>query len=206
MLKFWELAASPNNTKVRMALCYKGIDFEALAVDLSDRGPLIEVSGQEGTPVIEDKGIVLNDSEAILQYLDANYPHSPRLFPSDKAGRRVCDQWKTTLDKRVAQYWLPVFFYIIRLKEELDRDAVKSFQDSLAWLDSEIGSKEQIKDGENMAICDLRIAEWASYALPSDGLMARVPAFAKAKKVFAVDSGRLKNLERLLEKWNRFLE
>ena len=64
MLRFWELSPSPNNIKVRMALRYKGIDFEAMPVDPFDRKPLREVSGQDLSPVIEDKGIVLNDSEA----------------------------------------------------------------------------------------------------------------------------------------------
>ena len=81
MLRFWELSPSPNNTKVRMALRCKQIDFEAIPVDPVNRQPVIEVSGQELTPVIEDAGIVLNDSEGILQYLDANYPDTPRLFP-----------------------------------------------------------------------------------------------------------------------------
>jgi glutathione S-transferase len=206
MLKFWELAPSPNNTKVRMALCYKGVDFEAVAVDPSKRDTLIEISGQEATPVIADKGIVLNDSEAILQYLDANYPDSPRLFPGDKENRRVCDNWKTTLDEKVAQYWAPVFFYIIRRREELDKQALKSFQDSLCWLNEEIGDKEHIQEGEDMAVCDLRVAEWATYALPSDGLIERVPLFGKSKKVFAVEEGSLGNLERYLTRWNRFLE
>ena len=97
MLRFRELSPSPNNLKVRMALRYKGIEFEAIAVDPFDREPLREVSGQDLSPVIEDKGIVLNDSESILQYLDANYPDSPRLFPADRS-RKECDAWKSELD------------------------------------------------------------------------------------------------------------
>ena len=98
MLKFYELAPSPNNTKVRMALRFKGIEFEAIPVDPRDRTAVIEASGQELTPVIADRGIVLNDSEAILQYLDANYPDTPRLFPPERAGRKMCDRWKRKID------------------------------------------------------------------------------------------------------------
>ena len=65
MLKFYELSPSPNNTKVRMALRYKDIEFEAISVDPSARSTMIEVSGQELTPVIEDRGVVINDSEDI---------------------------------------------------------------------------------------------------------------------------------------------
>ena len=54
MLRFWELSPSPNNTKVRMALRYKKIDFEAVPVDPFKRQPVLDVSGQELTPVVED--------------------------------------------------------------------------------------------------------------------------------------------------------
>jgi len=73
MLRFWELPPSPNNTKVRMALRFKGIDFETLPVNPRERSDVVAVSGQELTPVIEDRGIVLNDSEAILVPLFARF-------------------------------------------------------------------------------------------------------------------------------------
>jgi hypothetical protein len=53
-----------------------------------------------------------------------------------------------------------------------------------------------------MAICDLRVAEWATYGLPGDGLIARVPLFAKFRDLFDVEPGSLPNLERFLEPWN----
>ena len=107
MLRFWELSPSPNSVKVRMALRYKGIEFEAIPVDPLDRAPLREISGQDLSPVIEDRGIVLNDSEAILQYLDANYPSAPRLFPADRS-RKQCEAWKLELDSEIVPTWLPV--------------------------------------------------------------------------------------------------
>lgn len=81
-MKLWELAPSPNNTKVRMALRYKGIPFEVAPVEPSDRAPVLAASGQEATPVIEDRGIVMPESEAILHYLDANYPDTPGCSPA----------------------------------------------------------------------------------------------------------------------------
>ena len=120
MLKLWELTPSPNNTKVRMALRFKGIDFEAVSVDPAERRPLLELTGQENTPTIQDRGIVLNDSEAILQYLDANYSESPRLFPRLKPGRRECDQWQQQLDERVSAPWLPLFLFAVLFGLSMD--------------------------------------------------------------------------------------
>ncbi len=204
MLKFWELSPSPNNTKVRMALRYKGIEFEAVPVDPMNRQPVIEASGQELTPVIEDRGIVLNDSEAILQYLDANHP-GPRLHPRLRAGRRECDAWKRQLDESVARYWLPVFLYGIRRVEKLDEEARDAYRQALARLDDELGDRASFKDDPEMAICDLRVAEWATYALPGEGLLARVRLFAKFRDLFGVDPASLPNLQRFLEPWNERL-
>jgi glutathione S-transferase len=205
MLRFWELSPSPNNTKVRMALRYKGIDFETVAVDPGDRRPVIEVSGQELAPVIEDRGIVLNDSEAILQYLDANYPDTPRLFPATRDGRRECDGWKRRLDETVAAHWAPVFLYGIARRDSLDREALKRFQQALVELDEEIGERRSFKDDPEMAVCDLRVAEWATYAFPGDGLVARVRLFRRFREHFGMEAGSLPRLERFLAPWNERL-
>ena len=205
MLKFWELAPSPNNTKIRMALRYKGIDFEAIPVDPSDRQVLIDASGQELTPVIADHGIKLNDSEAILQYLDANYTDAPRLFPRHRAGRRECDEWKRKIDETLAAHWLPGFLFAIGRRDTLDEAAVKRFQDSLGQLDGKLNDRASFKDDPEMAICDLRVAEWATYALPGPGLIQRVRLFGKFRELYDVDPGSLPNLDRFLEPWNERL-
>lgn len=202
MLEFWELAPSPNNTKVRMALRFKGIDFEARPVDPRDREELRRRSGQELSPVIEDRGIVLNDSEAILQYLDANYRETPRLFPRLRAGRRECESWKKQTDEQVAAHWLPGFFYAIRRRDELDRASLQRFRDALARLDEQLGHRDSFNDDPEMAICDLRVAEWAVYALPGEGLIRRVRLFAKFRELYGVEPGSLPNLERFLAPWN----
>lgn len=205
MLRFWELTPSPNNIKVRMALRYKGIPFDAVTVDPADRKPVVDASGQELTPAIEDRGVALNDSEAILQYLDASYPDTPRLFPRLRAGRKECDAWKQQIDATVAEHWLPGFLFAIRRRDTLDRDSVQRFRDALARLDEELGGRPSFKDDPEMAVCDLRVAEWAVYALPGEGLLQRVRLFGKFAEVYGVEPGSLANLERFLGPWNERL-
>jgi glutathione S-transferase len=175
-----------------MALRYKKIDFETVPVDPFKRQPVLDVSGQELTPVVEDAGIVLNDSEGILQYLDANYPDTPRLFPGARAGRH----------ETVAAHWLPVFLYGIGRRDSLDTEARAKFQDALAALDEQIGDRESFKDDPEMAICDLRVAEWATYAFPGEGLVKRVRLFSKFREHYAMEPGSLPRLERFLAPWN----
>lgn len=204
MLKLWDLAPSPNNTKVRMALRFKGIPFEATPVDPMDRSAVREVSGQDLTPVIEDKGIVLPDSEAILEYLDANYRDTPRLFPADREGRKACDAWKAKLDAEVAPPWAAVFFHVIGMKPELGDGDAEAVRASLRWLEEQIGEDGHVP-GADEPICDLRVAEWATYALPGEGFVARVPLVAKFRDLVGAKPEDTPRLAELLKPWNERL-
>ena len=200
MLKLWELAPSPNNLKVWMALRFKGIPFETASVDPRDRKAVLAVSGQELTPVIEDRGIVLNDSEAILHYLDANYRDLPRLYPSSGDGRRECDAFDARLDRDVASGWLPVFLYGIGVQPSYDDEDRTSYRDGLRRLDAELGGKDSFRP--EAPVCDLRVAVWASYAIPGPRLLKRVPLFGKFKELFAIPESSLPNLSRFMKPWD----
>jgi len=204
MIRFFELGPSPNNTKVRMALRFKGLEFEAVPVDPFDRAQVVEASGQQLTPVIEDRGIVLNDSEAILHYLDANYRETPRLFASDRAGRKACDAFKAKLDAEVATHWAPVFFHAIGVQETLDEDARERFSAALAALDDALGQDASFAEGAG-PVNDLRVAEWATYALPGEGLLERIPLFNRFRDLYGVAPASLPRLERFLAPWNERL-
>ena len=69
-----------NNMKVRIALGFKGIPYEFRTIDPAEREAIVRLSGQYLTPVIEHEGVVLFDSAAILRYLDANFPGTPKLY------------------------------------------------------------------------------------------------------------------------------
>ena len=203
MLKFWELAPSPNNTKVRMALRFKGIEFEAIPVDPFDRAPVIEVSGQELTPVIADRGIVLNDSEAILHYLDANYPDTPRLYPSDRAGRKACDAWKRKLDREVATAWSPIFSSVLKFGDPHTPEQRQAFENALRSLEDELGDRDSFRP--EAPVCDLRVAEWATYALPGEALLKRIRLWRKFQEACGIEPGTFPRLERFLGPWNERL-
>jgi glutathione S-transferase len=80
----FDLAASPNNMKARIALNFKGLPFKKIPVDPMDRSPIVEASGQPLTPVMLHGDTVVYDSRAILRYLDTNFRDTPPLFSSDK--------------------------------------------------------------------------------------------------------------------------
>jgi len=81
----YDLALSPNNTKVRLALNYKGIPYERIDVPGDDdRAGIVELSGQPLTPVLCHGDAVVPDSAAILRYLEANFPDTPKILFTDR--------------------------------------------------------------------------------------------------------------------------
>ena len=83
-----------NNFKVRVALGFKGIDYRFETIDPSDRGEIVRISGQPFTPVMVHGETIMFDSAAILRYLEANFPDTPKLFSTDYFTMREIEKWE----------------------------------------------------------------------------------------------------------------
>jgi len=80
----------PYAARARIALAEKGIAYDAVEIDLGDRPALIYEKNVLGrVPVYEeDEGLVLPESEVIMEYLEQRYPE-PALWPEDAAERAL---------------------------------------------------------------------------------------------------------------------
>lgn len=90
MLRLYRAPWSTNAERVALALAHKGIEVESVMVDYADRFPVEAVSGQGLVPVIDDDGRVVNDSHAIIRYLEERRPDPP-LFPAEPSRRAELD-------------------------------------------------------------------------------------------------------------------
>ena len=82
-MKLIDAARCPYCARVRIALAEKGIDHEAVVIDLSDRPRwVIELNPPSGRVPVLDDGFVLPESEVIMEYLEERYPE-----PAAAAGR-----------------------------------------------------------------------------------------------------------------------
>lgn len=91
-MKLYEFFRSSASYRVRIALNLKSLSYEQVAVDLPGGEQLrAEFEGMNPAhlvPVLEDEGLRLTQSLAIMEYLDERYPE-PALLPRSSAADRA---------------------------------------------------------------------------------------------------------------------
>jgi len=86
-VKLVDAARCPYCARARIALAEKGLDYENLQVDLSNRPEWVrELNPPWGRVPVLDDGFTLPESEVIMAYLEERYPDPP-LLPEDLAER-----------------------------------------------------------------------------------------------------------------------
>jgi glutathione S-transferase len=90
MLRLYRFRYSTNVERVALALAYKGLEVESIAIDPADRSVVRAASGQDLVPVLVDGDELITDSTRILYHLERRFPDPP-LFPSDRAAAAEVD-------------------------------------------------------------------------------------------------------------------
>jgi glutathione S-transferase len=125
----------PYAARARIALAEKGIAYDAVEIDLDDRPALIYEKNVLGrVPVYEeDEGLVLPESEVIMEYLEQRYPE-PALWPADAAERALARLLVHRFDEHLGSA-----YYAARRgdgQEQLDArlDALDGLLEAQPWL------------------------------------------------------------------------
>jgi glutathione S-transferase len=92
-MKLYNVAYSGNSYKVRLLLAQLGLDYEIIELDIlkgESRTPeFLKINPNGRTPVLEDNGFVLAESNAILAYL----ARGTRFLPDDRQRWALVFQW-----------------------------------------------------------------------------------------------------------------
>ena len=89
MITLYDAPRCPYCARVRIVLAEKGVEYETVAIDLSDRPDWIYEKNPLGkVPVLEEGDFVLPESEVIMEYLEERFPE-PALLPVDPAHRAL---------------------------------------------------------------------------------------------------------------------
>jgi glutathione S-transferase len=158
--------------RVRVALIEKGLACEEVIVDLPGgalRTPAFRRLNPFGqVPVLEDDGVVLYESIAILEYLEERHP-TPALLPRDVPARALVRQLMLASGDYLTppfKRWIARFF---TPEETWDREdqsrAVVEIGEHLDMLEATLGDREHLVGAFSLAdvcyvpfVCELEAA------------------------------------------------
>lgn len=142
----------PYAARARITLAEKGLDYDAVEIDLGDRPAwLYEKNPLGRVPVYEeDGGFVLPESEVIMEYVEERYPEPP-LWPADPAERALGRLWIQRFDDRLGDAYYAVRREVEGAREELDA--------KLAQLD-EVLEGQPYLTGREYGLADIGYVPW----------------------------------------------
>ena len=157
----FDAARCPYCARVRIVLAEKGVPYETVEIDLSDRPSwLYEKNPRGKVPVLEDEEFVLPESPVIMEYLEDRYPE-PALLPADPADRAAARLWVFDFDRRLGDD-----YYALRRREEGAHARVAARLVELdAWLEG-----RPFLSGAAYGLADIAYAPWILRARQSLGI------------------------------------
>lgn len=116
----------------------------------------LKINPQHTIPTINDNGLCLWESRAIITYLVNQYAKDDSLYPKDAKKRALVDQRlyfdACTLYKSLADYYYPVFF----AKQSFDPEKHAMIEKALGFLETFLENETYIA-GKTMTVADLSI-------------------------------------------------
>src|SRR5262250_777690 len=99
--------------RVRIALIEKGLKAELVEVDMAKGAhrapPYLALNPYGRVPTLEEDGLVLYESTAILEYLEATHP-APPLVPPDARGRALVSMHVKLCDLQLSRQTGTIIF------------------------------------------------------------------------------------------------
>ena len=96
MIKLYDMPLSGNCQKVRMFLSMLGLDYEIVPVNTlageQKKPDYLAINPMGKVPALDDDGLVIWDSQAILVYLARKYG-STDWYPDDAVGMAAVQKW-----------------------------------------------------------------------------------------------------------------
>ncbi|MFN7975028.1 MAG: glutathione S-transferase family protein [Acidobacteriota bacterium] len=165
-LKLYDLAPSPNNMKVHIALNFKELAWERIPVDFQDRTEVVKVSGQPLTPVLVHGDRVVFDSAAILRYLDGNFRNTRPLFASDRDTMKAIEEWevfgRTEIPKPVSMVFQQAFAE--KKDPAVFAQASRLLDELTARIEARLAEGDYLV-GNRLTAADVTAAPWVSYGM-----------------------------------------
>jgi stringent starvation protein A len=150
MLTLYDAARCPYCARVRIVLAEKGIEYEPVEIDLTDRPAWIYEKNATGRVlVVEEDAWILPESAVIMEYLEERYPEPP-LLAADPADRALARLWIFRHDEFTRPY------YALRREED---GAAARFDAELGKLDAALADRPWL-GGREYGLADIAYVPW----------------------------------------------
>ena len=150
MTTLYDAARCPFCARVRIVLAEKGLSYETVEIDLTDRPAwLYDLNPLGKVRVLDEDGWILPESAVIAEYLDERYPEPP-LWPEDPGERAAGRLLVFRFDDLSQPY------YALRRGEEAAR---QRFEEELAALDSVLAGTPWLS-GRAFGLADVAFLPW----------------------------------------------
>jgi len=164
MLRLWGRATSMNVQKAiwtldEIGLAYERIDAGGRFGGL-DKPAYRDLNPHQRIPTLEDEGVVVWESNAVVRYLAARYSEGV-LWDRDPGKRAGADQWMDWMQTTLAPDFYALFWAVVRTPPaKQDRQQIKTLAEKVAehyrLLDRQLEGKRFLA-GDELSLADIPI-------------------------------------------------
>ncbi|QDC43342.1 glutathione S-transferase N-terminal domain-containing protein [Methylophilus medardicus] len=152
MMRLYSGTVDPYSHRCRIVLFEKGMDFEVIDVDLTNKTEDLAILNPYGeVPVLVERDLVLSEANIINEYIDERFPH-PQLMPADPVMRARARLFLYNFEK-------DLFSHIKDIEsndEQVSERARKVVRDNLTQL-VPIFAKQSYLMGDEYSMLDVAI-------------------------------------------------
>ncbi|XP_065878567.1 glutathione S-transferase U7-like [Euphorbia lathyris] len=143
--------ASPFSNRVELALKLKGIPYQYIEEDLSNKSPLLLKSNPifKKIPVLIHNGTPISESLLILEYIDETWPNIP-ILPNNPSQKATARFWAQFVDGKI----LGTASKYRSAKLEEKEQIIEQVGDEMRVLEKELKGKKYF-GGESIGYVDI---------------------------------------------------
>ncbi|EOY21832.1 Glutathione S-transferase tau 9, putative [Theobroma cacao] len=160
IVKLHGIGANPHSKRVELALRIKGIPYEFIEEDLSNKSQLLLKSNPvyKKIPVLVHNEKPVVDSLIILEYIDETWKNAPQLLPDDPLERAKV-RFRTSF---IQQQLFEAMTRVVTCDGEIQAKAIDEVQGKMKVLEEGMkevfpGSGSPSIDGDNLGLLDIMI-------------------------------------------------
>ncbi|PRQ40792.1 putative glutathione transferase [Rosa chinensis] len=149
--------------RVKIALKLKGIDYEYVEEDITNKSQMMLNYNpiHKKVPILVHQGRPIVESQVILEYIDENWSHAPKLLPEDPYEKAKIRFWAKFFDEKI----IPVIQAILRSKsgeerENLIQELSEVIQVFEEGMKRDYGEKPPLFNGDSLGFLGIVVSAY----------------------------------------------